>query len=618
MTIHDPEVAEMLGLPVAVPNMESPVPVSRLLGTGDNSQDTGDNSQDTMIAGDSYEAASQLARELSTWNPRNRSADGDIAPAKAQIEARANDTMRNDAYVQGGATLHKDNIVGSLYALNAKPFTKIVLGKEDDKWEEEFQEEVETKFTLDAESPKCWLDASRTKTLTEMIRMVVGMFVPVGEAAASVEWMRDEADIRPCATAIQLIDTQRISTPPEYSGDKNVRMGVRRNANGAPQGYYVRMAHPSDWTRAESFDWKYVPAALPWGRPQMIHIFEQLRCDQTRGISEMVSALKEMRITKKFRDIVLQNAIVNATYAASIESDLDTNAIFARLGGGNLATDADWVQAMNGYMVGHLSNIKQYMGDSKHFQIDGVKIPHLPPGSKLHMQPAGKNGPLGTDFETSLLRYIAANLGVSYEQLSRDYTKTNYSSARAAMTETWKFMQSRKKFVADRFANIVYRLWLEEMLNKRDIESMPQKFRNGDMSWLYAPRILEAVSRATWIGASRGQIDELKETQAAVLRGKYNLGTDEDELAKLGLDFRTVYKQRAREKNLREKLGIETMEESNAMNAASGAPRQKEAKSEKSDGSEKNASKALEGGTLEQMFFDRAADPVEAREEADA
>ena len=45
----------------------------------------------------------------------------------------------------------------------------------------------------------------------------------------------------------------------------------------------------------------------------------------------------------------------------------------------------------------------------------------------------GKGGPLGQEFEQSLLRYIAAALGVSYEQLSKDYSQTNYSSARAAM-----------------------------------------------------------------------------------------------------------------------------------------------------------------------------------------
>ncbi len=57
----------------------------------------------------------------------------------------------------------------------------------------------------------------------------------------------------------------------------------------------------------------------------MLHIFEQQRPDQTRGVAAMVSALKEMRITKQFRDVTLQNAVVNATYAASIESDLPSD-----------------------------------------------------------------------------------------------------------------------------------------------------------------------------------------------------------------------------------------------------------------------------------------------------
>ena len=48
--------------------------------------------------------------------------------------------------------------------------------------------------------------------------------------------------------------------------------------------------------------------------------------------------------------------------------------------------------------------------------------------------------------------------------LSQDYSKTNYSSIRAAMNETQKFMQARKKTVADRFANCVFRAWLEEQI----------------------------------------------------------------------------------------------------------------------------------------------------------
>ncbi|HLP69055.1 MAG TPA: phage portal protein, partial [Rhizobium sp.] len=189
--------------------------------------------------------------------------------------------------------------------------------------------------------------------------------------------------------------------------------------------------------------------------------------------------------------------------------------------------------------------------------------------------PAGPGGPLGTEFEASLLRYIAANLGVSYEQLSRDYSNSNYSSVRAALTETWRYMQSRKRMTADRFASYIFRLWLEEAIMKNQIDSFPLSkapmlYEGGALNLKF-----EALTHCDWIGASRGQIDELKETQAAVLRLKYNLSTDEMELARQGLDFRQVYKQRAREKKMREALGIEPELKDNMMNATTGAPRDK-------------------------------------------
>ena len=206
-------------------------------------------------------------------------------------------------------------------------------------------------------------------------------------------------------------------------------------------------------------------------------------------------------------------------------------------------------------------------------QIDGVRVPHLFPGTKLNLTPAGTPGGVGQDFETSLLRYIAVALNVSYEELSRDYSKTNYSSARAAMAQTHRFMQTRKKEVADRMANYIYRLWLEEAINQDQIESFPAK----DAGLLYTRGhqnlMFDALTQADWIGASRGQIDELKETQAAVLRIKYGLSTHEDELSRLGKDWRKVYAQLEREDKERKERGIELYED-NSVNAASGSPRE--------------------------------------------
>lgn len=500
---------------------------------------------DLAMVGGAYEGASRISRENALWAPPIRSADGDIRHDKVLLDARARDLIRNEAYVSGAVEIHKDSIVGGFYLLNAKPMWKVLRDTNrgfDDAWAEEFQEVAEAKFTLWAESADNWPDASRTMTFTGLTRLAVGVFTAAGEVLATAEWLRDQG--RPYSTAIQMIDLDRLSNPQGQSDDARLRQGVLRNQYGAPQGYYIRMAHPADALLGmDPLQWRYVQARKPWGRLQVIHIAEADRPDQTRGIAKMVSALQEMRMAKKYHEITLQNAVVNATYAAAIESELPPDAAFASLGSDGAT---EWVQS-------YLGQISEYVGNSRNLHIDGVKIPHLYPGTKLKLMNAGQPGGVGTVFEESLLRKIAAGLGVSYEQLARDYSKTNYSSARAAMLETWKHMQSRKKMVADRFANAIYALWMEEALQRGELP-LPAGVRRDQ--FFYTGQNKDAICNCAWIGANRGQIDELKETQAAVLRIQSGLSTYEDEMSRMGRDFREVFAQRAREDKIIQSYGL--------------------------------------------------------------
>lgn len=317
--------------------------------------------------GGAYDGAARFDHQLAGWSPPLNSADLDILPDKELLDARSRDSLRNDAYLQGGATLHKDGIVGSLYFLNSKPdYDTLGFTAE---WAEEFQKEVEAKFTLWAESPRKWVDAARQNTFTSMIRLGVGVYTGGGEVLATVEWLRDKG--REFNTAIQMVDTDRLSTPTELQWDNNVRGGVRMNQYGAPQSYFIRVKHQHDiniWRGMGDLRWKEVDAEKPWGRQQVIYIREQMRVDQTRAVADIVAGLKEIAITRKFRDVTLQNAVVNAMYAASIESELPPEAAYAQIGGGNIG------EAITGYAEAYLSAINEYVGSSKHMKIDGVKI----------------------------------------------------------------------------------------------------------------------------------------------------------------------------------------------------------------------------------------------------
>ncbi len=492
--------------------------------------------------GGGLDGAERNSRETARWNPSLGPADAIINPVKPMADARGQDMALNDGYALGGIALHRDSIVGTEFRLSATPNWR-ALGTTEE-WAEEFQAVVEARFHVIAESESCWLDVARRLTLTEMVRLAVGSFVMTGEFLATAEWIKNDPT-RPLRTAMQMVAPARLSNPNDLSDTKTLRRGVEMNDQGRALGYYIRRAHPYDQTAfKDRFSWKRVPAETKWGRLQCLHVIEQRLPDQTRGIADMTSVLKHMRMTKQFQEIVLQNAVVNATYAAAIESDMPNDQIVSAMGGG----EAGQVNALNWY----LETLSGYLQTSKNIALDGVKIPHLFPGTKLNMQLAGKPGGVGSEFETSLLRHIAAGLGLSYEEFSRDYTKTNYSSARASMASTWRYMQTRKKIVADKVATAVYRLVVEEEINNGNLPLPPGKTR----SWFYEPLVKDALCRAEWIGASRGQIDEKKETEAAVIRMEKGISTLEMECQRLGYDWRDVILQRARERKMLEKHGL--------------------------------------------------------------
>lgn len=563
---NDHDMQEFLGI---VPPESAPV-------TGTHQPVAGDYA----IVGGAYDGAERFSNEMMTWQPSLGSADADILPDKVLLDARSRDSGYNDAYVKSAIGTHKDSIVGSQFRLNLKP-NLAILGL-DEKWAEEFQEEVEAKFNAYADSTSGWVDAGRRMTLTDQVRLAVGIRVMTGEFFAVADYITDERD-RPFSTCMQIIDGDRVSDPPfTFEFRDRLRGGILHNSRGRPLGYYIRKRHPHDpfAHRMEVDDFEYVSATTKWGRQKVVHLYDMFRPEQSRGVSGMVAALKELRMSKKFRDVALQSAVVNATYAASIESELPSEAVFSQMGAG----DKDLSKAITNYAGSYMSALQGYVERNRSAYLNGVKVPHFFPGTKLQLRPASSGGALGGEFESSLLRYIAADLDVSYEQLTGDFRGINYSTLKGSINETQKGMTAIKKHTADRYASILLQLWMEEAFAKNEITSLPRRAPNF---WEGLNR--EAYCQAEWIGGGKGQIDELKETQAAVLRLKYNLSTDEDEAARLGKDWRQLYAQRSREKRARKDLDIENTDDltnDNMMNAATGAPREKEASGEQQDTSD--------------------------------
>lgn len=502
--------------------------------------------------GGAIEGAERTKRETVMWSPSMVSPDRAINPGKRVADARGKDMVLNDGYTQGAVRTQKDSIIGAMYRVNSKPDYRTICGtdaKWAQDWADEFATTVEARFNLASESEDAWFDASGHLTFTGMLRLWVGAFVYTGEMIGTAEWL-DSDSTRPFKTAIQMISPDRLCNrdglPDGYdprTGNKLSR-GVEMDRRNRPIRFHIRRGYELDFTLNGNNLWDITEARLPWGRRQVLFVRDPSMIDQTRGISEMTAALAHSNMTKMYSELVLQRAVVEASYAASIESEMPNADVIAAMGGGETGFES----AMGQYMT----MLQEFLGASENIAVDGVKIPHFFPGTKMNVQPLTSTAGIGSDFEDSLIRKLAATFGVGFSEMSRNFSKFNYSGIKAEMALIERTMNAKKKFGADRIATQIFQLFVEEEMSNGNLP-LPRGRNRTDF---YRPLMKDAYTRCEWIASGRGQVDELKETQAAMLRIKSGLSSYEAEGAKLGRDWRELFAQRAKEEKIANDLGL--------------------------------------------------------------
>ncbi len=170
-----------------------------------------------------------------------------------------------------------------------------------------------------AEDDNCFIDAERKRTFTMMIREGVAMHSFNGELCVQPAW--DSSPGRLFRTQFKMVSPKRISNPNNTGDTRNCRAGVAVNNTGAAVGYYVSDDGYPGWMPQK---WTYIPRELAGGRTSFIHIFEPLEDGQTRGANQFYSVMEQMKMLDTLQNTQLQSAIVKAMYAATIESELDT------------------------------------------------------------------------------------------------------------------------------------------------------------------------------------------------------------------------------------------------------------------------------------------------------
>lgn len=482
-----------------------------------------------------YAGASRTRKQLSNWQPERWPADAELLPDYDLLVARSRDLDRNNGVASGAFQTLQDNTVGMGLRLAAAPDYR-ALGR-DLAWSEEWSRNVESLWQTWANTTAC--DVTGKMNFATMTQLVFRSTLQNGEALALPLWI--ERPDTPFATCLQLVDTDRLSNPQFHPASPNLRGGIEMDDFGKPLAYYIQKTMA--WSGLETWfltfaaggltgggtifnriDWERIPAETDFGRKRVLHMYTQDRVDQTRGKPVLASVIEQFRMLDAYERTELQSAIVNALVCGVIETPLDPASISELMGG-----DA----------VTYMETKGEYRP-----QMEGGTFVPMFPGDKL--TPYTPNRPPTTfpQFVECLLRQIGTAIGLPYELVLKDFSKTNYSSARAALLEAWRFFYSRRAWLGTYWATPVYKLWLEEVVNAGLVE---------------APDFYELMPfylRCKWIGPGRGWIDPVKEAQAAQMRMDSLISTLEMECAEQGLDWNEVLEQRALEMERMDQLGL--------------------------------------------------------------
>lgn len=492
-------------------------------------------------------------QDLLAWCPKLQDADSDHKVDFKVNKARARELSWQDPYGTNAMAILRDSIIGKSYKLSLN-IDAVALGITEEK-AHEWEQRAEKEWLRYAEGAWYGADAARKNTFTFLLHQAITQLHVDGEILATTSATKEGWE--GYYTCLNMIEPERLSSPYEavFPDGIEVRNGVEIDQYGEPLAFYIQRTYPGRKNNgltdrgSKAVDHVRMPRMTEWGRHSVLHCFDEHRPGMTRGISQMTSVLKQMKMLGAYSDTELERAVMAASFAAVIESDMNWDQAMQVVGAsggssqfGNALTDAS---------MDHMAKIAPY-----HQQLgvryNGSRVAHLLPGEKLNVVQSTVSGAAYDQYEKAMIRQLAAGLGVASESLSRDFSDTSYSAARMSLADIWRSFLVKRAFLNSKFCMPFVGCFLEEAIMKGFL-GMPDGSEPSIENWV-AKR--QFIVRGDFISWQKPVIDPTKERQGQQQALALGLTTMEEEAAAEGKDWDQVLRQRAKEKRLRKELGL--------------------------------------------------------------
>lgn len=475
-----------------------------------------------MAVASGYHGGGMDRSSLRNWRPGAGSANADTTYDRTDLRARSRDLARNNPTACAAINANVTSVIGT--GLSMRPrIDAVTLGLTEEQ-ADEYENEIDHEWRLWAHSQNC--DAARTLDFYGIQEQAFRSLLESGDVFGLLPSIK-RAD-SPYTLAVQLLEADRVSNPDRKADSDTIVGGVEFDTYGAPKQYHISNKHPGDLRQA-GMAWTAYPAfGAKTGRRNVLHLFEQLRPGQARGVPFLSPVIEPLKQLGTYSDAELQAAVISGAFSVFIKMDPDA---FDQL----FEDDAKQeIVKSAGKWDGSMSS---------------GKAVNLLPGEEISSANPGRPNAQFDPFVASIFKQIGMALELPFEVLTMSFA-SSYSAARAALLIAWRVFYKRRTFMASRFCQPVYEEFLAEAVAMGRL-SMPGFFAD--------PIVRQAWCGAEWAGDGPGSIDPQKEVGAAQQRCDMGISTlDAESIRYDGVDWETKHRQQLKERKARREGGLDT------------------------------------------------------------
>lgn len=476
-----------------------------------------------MALAGGYTGGSKGKRSLAGWSKqRGTTADAALIPALEEMRDNSRDLVRNAPLAAGALSTAVTNIVGTGLMLQSQ-VDRDVLGMSEEE-AAAWQQGTEREFALWAENPDL-CDITRTQDFYELQELALRGTLESGDIFYLTPYHK-HSPRDPYGLKLQAVEGDRVRSKLGDSVTERVVAGVEMDERGAPVAYHIAREAPGRlWRLATEVD-RIAAFGPKSGRRQVLHLFRRKRPGQTRGEPWFAPVIEPLKQLDRYTEAEISAAVVSSFFAVFVKSPsgagltpFDSATTGVTPGSTTDGATSGWNGSLSSGLVVDLA--------------EGESIETANP-----VRPNTAFDP----FVQAVLRQIGAGLELPFEVLIKHFD-SSYSAARAAILEAWRFYRGRRVWLAAKFCQPVYELFLEEAISAGRI-SAPGFF--DDL------RYRAAYSNALWHGDGPGSIDPTKEIEAAKARIDLGVSTLKKETAEYdGSDWAKNHEQRVKERAAR-------------------------------------------------------------------